>query len=372
MAKGMPMRILQVVNHMDYGGVEAVIMNYYRHIDRKKVQFDFAVSEDSLFPQREEIQSLGGTIYLLPKIVHLKKYLSALKKVIQKNQYQIVHCHMSSLNVIPLYAAYQGKAKVRICHNHTSAHKKEGIRAVLKYMLRPCCKWFATDYFACGTYAGQWMFGRNGVNHGGVYLMRNAVEVERFCFNADTREKIRQKLGLCGKFVVGHVGRFVTPKNHAFLIDIFREVYQKNTNARLLLAGEGELMEKTKEKVKKLGLWNVVIFYGNSEDTASLYQAMDVFCLPSLFEGFPVVLVEAQANGLPVVVSAQVSDEAKFLDSYDSLSLKETPSEWAGRILLGSCKEEQRKQAYQKVARAGYSIGDEAKRLLGFYQSQIM
>lgn len=367
MFSSMPIRVLQVVNHMDYGGVESVIMNYYRHIDRRKIQFDFAVSEDSLLPQKEEIRELGGKIFLLPKIIQLKKYLSALKKIIRENQYQIVHCNMSSLSVIPLYAAYQEKASIRICHNHTTTHKKEGIKVVMKCMLRPYCKWFATDYFACGEYAGQWLFGVHCLHKGGIYIMRNAVEIEKFRYHADTRNKIRKKLGLDGKFVVGHIGRFVTPKNHVFLVDIFHKVYLQNPDARLLLVGEGELLEKTQNKVKKLGLDKAVIFYGNSKDTASLYQVMDVFCLPSLFEGFPVVLVEAQTGGLPVIVSTQVPKETKLLDSYDSLTLKESPEVWAERILESYSKENQREQAYLKVIEAGYSIKEEAERLLEFY-----
>ncbi|MGN0292220.1 MAG: glycosyltransferase, partial [Lachnospiraceae bacterium] len=285
MGQEAPIRILQILNHMDYGGIEAVVMNYYRHIDRTKIQFDFAVSRDSVLPQRKEIKKLGGNIYLLPPISHVTGYHRVVKKLIQSHGYDIIHCHMNTLSVFPLFAAYRAGAKVRICHNHTTAHRGEGAKTILKYLLRPMNRWFATDYFACGEYAGKWMYGKKAMQTGRVYIMRNAIDVEKFRYNTITRISMRMKMELADKFVVGHIGRFMYQKNHEFLIDVFSEVHRRNEDAVLLLVGEGELEGHIKKKVKRLGLEKNVIFYGTSEDTSKLYQVMDVFCLPSFYEG---------------------------------------------------------------------------------------
>lgn len=365
-----PIRVLQILNHMDYGGIEAVVMNYYRHMDRNKVQFDFAVSKDSLLPQKEEIQKLGGNIYLLPPVSNIVQYICDLKQIIEKNHYKIVHCHMNSLSVFPLYAAYRAGAEVRICHNHTTAHHGEGKKTVAKYLLRPCCKWFATDYFACGEYAGRWMYGDRCFDDGKVYVMRNAIDIEKFRYNPITRIVIRQRLGLTDKFVVGHIGRFMYQKNHGFLIDVFNEIHQKNADAVLLLVGEGELEGQIREKVRRLGLEDYVIFYGTSEDTSKLYQAMDVFCLPSFYEGLPVVAVEAQCNGLPVIASDEITAEVGILESYEKISLQMPMNLWTEKI-LGVCLDENRRnRECLLVENAGFSIRTEAERLLQHYSKK--
>lgn len=362
-----PLRVLQVLNHMDYGGIEAVVMNYYRYIDRSRVQFDFAVSEESSLPQKEEIKKLGGTIYLLPKVSHILSYIGALKKIVKDNGYKIVHCHMNTLSVFPLYASYLAGAGVRICHNHTTAHHGEGKRAAAKYVLRPFCKWFATDYFACGEYAGRWMYGNQCFDAGKVYVMRNAIDVEKFRFNSEVRACVRKQLGLADKFVVGHIGRFMYQKNQNFLVDIFYEVYQKNRNAVLLLVGDGELEGQIREKVKQRKLEDAVIFYGNCRDTSRLYQAMDVFCLPSFYEGVPVVAIEAQANGLPVLISDRVSGEAKITGSCEMVPLEMSPGVWAGRLLKCMLYDVKRARGRILMERVGYSIKIEAKGLLEYY-----
>ena len=207
-----PIRILQVLNHMNYGGIEAIVLNYYRHMDRSRVQFDFAVSEDSGLPQREEIEGLGGKIYLLPKLSHPGRYLAALGQIIREHGYDTVHCHMNTLSVFPLLASCLAGARTRICHNHTTAHRSEGKRTLAKYLLRPFCKRFATDYFACGEYAGRWMYGDRCYEVGNVYVMKNAVDVERFRFDPDVRRQVRGQLGISDQFVVGHIGRFMYQK----------------------------------------------------------------------------------------------------------------------------------------------------------------
>lgn len=367
MKREQPRRVLQILNHMDYGGIEAVVMNYYRHMDRTKIQFDFAVCEDSMLPQKEEIQKLGGNIYLLPPISHLPRYIRSLKKLIKDHNYEIVHCHMNTLSVFPLYAARRAKAKVRICHNHTTAHKGEGAKTILKYLLRPLNKCFATDYFACGEYAGRWMYGNKCFEAGEVYVMPNAVETERFRYNMITRISMRMKMDVTDKFVVGHIGRFMYQKNHDFLVDIFKEVHRRRPNAVLLLIGEGELEPRIREKVKSLGLTEAVIFYGTSQDTSKLYQVMDVFCLPSFYEGLPVVAVEAQMNGLCVISSDHVTPEIALLENYRQISLKASASVWAKEILKADICEATRQDAWKQMKKSGFSMEEEAGKLTAWY-----
>ena len=311
-------RIAQILNRMDSGGIEAVVMNYYRHMDRSQVQFDFYLAEDSSFPQREELERLGAGIYLIPPYSKPFAYHNALYKAFKEKKYRIVHAHLSTMSVFPLFAAWRAEVPVRICHNHTTAHWGEGMKTLLKYILRPFNKIFATDYFACGETAGRWMYGNRCFDAGKVTVMPNAIDTEKFAFDPEARVRLREELGIPqDAFVVGHVGRFMYQKNHSFLVDVFAELLKERPDARLLLIGEGELMGQIQEKVRGLGINESVIFTGARMDVNKLYSVMDVFCLPSFYEGMPVVAWEAQANGLPCVFSSEVSKEsAKSLNCF--------------------------------------------------------
>jgi glycosyltransferase EpsF len=219
---------------------------------------------------------------------------------------------------------------VRICHNHTTAHWGEGVKTLLKYILRPFNKVFATDYFACGETAGRWMYGDRCFDRGEVTVMPNAIDTEQFAFDPAARAALREELGIPqDAFVVGHVGRFMYQKNHRFLVDIFAEVLKKKPEAVLLLVGEGELMESIREKVKARGISSSVVFTGARREVNKLYSVMDVFCLPSFYEGMPVVAWEAQANGLPCVFSNKISQEA----GNNFLSLSQGIEKWEEALL---------------------------------------
>ena len=329
-----PIRVAQVLNRMDSGGVESVVMSYYRHIDRSIVQFDFYIAEDSSFPQREELEGLGAGVTLIPPYSRPFAYHNALYKAFKEKRYRIVHAHLSTMSVFPLFAAWRAGIPVRICHNHTTAYWGEGPKTLLKYILRPFNKIFATDYFACGETAGRWMYGDRCFDSGRVTVMPNAIDTEKFVFDPEARVALRKELGIPqDAFVVGHVGRFMYQKNHSFLIDIFAELQKEKPGARLLLIGEGELMEPIQKKVQRLGLEKSVIFAGTRSDVNKLYSVMDVFCLPSFYEGMPVVSWEAQANGLPCVFSDRVSKEAKKSKQYQSLPLDFAIKHWVEKIL---------------------------------------
>ena len=306
-----PIIVAQVMGKWVGGGVESVIMNYYRHLDHSKVQFDFICDEDSTRIPYDEIKKLGGRVFLIPKYQNLPKYLKALGKLLKENQYRIVHSNINTLSVFPLYAAKKAGVPVRISHSHSTSNPKEWKRNLIKNILRPFSKRYATDFFACSEVAGRYLFGNKAFNQGEVKIIHNAIDVDKFKFDEVARKKLRQEFGIKDSTVViGHVGRFVQQKNHTFLVDVFKEYHEKNPDSKLLLVGSGPLEDEIKKKVEKLGLKDSVLFLGQRDDINKLYSVMDVFYLPSLYEGLPVVGVEAQAAGLPTIFSNGISSEA--------------------------------------------------------------
>lgn len=362
-----PIHIAQVVGKMLNGGVEAVVMNYYRHIDRSKVQFDFIVDEDSTYIPRREIESLGGRIFIIPPYQKINKYIPALIKLFKENNYKIVHSHINTLSVFPLYAAKKAGVPIRIAHNHSTAAPGEWKKNILKYTLRPFAKVYATHYAACSRYAGEWLFGKKSMERGEVTVFNNAIDLDKFKYDENVRNEVRKELGLEGKFVIGHVGRFCYQKNQEFLVDVFEEVYKQNSNAVLMLVGDGTDRKKIEEKVRKLR--GEVILLGNRTDVYRLYWAMDVFVLPSRYEGLGIVVIEAQTAGLPCVVSDAVPSEAKILEGTEMLNL-EKPKEWAEQIL--ERERVPKKDTTEAIQRAGFDIACEKERLQQFYESIII
>lgn len=336
-----PIRIAQVLNRMDSGGIEAVVMNYYRHIDHEQIQFDFYFAEGSTFPQREELERLGAGIYRVPAYSRPLAYHKALYSAFREHGYKLVHAHLSTMSVFALFAAWRAGVPVRICHNHSTAHWGEGKKTLLKYLLRPFNKLFATDWFACGEKAGRWMYGDRAFEMSKVHVMPNAIETEKFAFDPVARVQLRQELGIPQEaFVIGHVGRFTYAKNHEFLLRVFNLIKQQRPNAKLLLVGEGELEQQVKNQVKQLGLESAVIFTGAREDVAKLYSTMDVFCLPSRYEGFAIVALEAQANGLACFFSDRITNEVILRPNSGNLQEKNVcqlplaePERWCEAML---------------------------------------
>ena len=311
--KSEPIVVAQIMGKWVGGGVESVIMNYYRHIDRSKIQFDFICDEDSTNIPYDEIEKLGGKVILCPPYQKLPKYLKFLKQLFREKKYRIVHSNINTLSVFPLYAAKKAGVPVRIAHSHSTSNPREWKKNLMKNALRPFSKVWATEYFACSELAGRYLFGDKTFESGKVKIIRNAIDVEKFEFDPEARKKLRKQIGIADSdFVIGHIGRFVEQKNHRFLIDVFAEVKKKKKNAKLVLVGQGPLREEIEEKVKNLGLEKDVFFLGQRRDTNKLYSVFDVFCLPSLYEGLPVVGVEAQANGVPCVFSDRITKETIY------------------------------------------------------------
>ena len=358
-----PIRIAQIIGKWVGGGVEAVVMNYYRHIDKGKIQFDFICDDDSTNIPYEEIEKLGGKVILIPPYQKVFKYHRELKRVLKENNYKIVHSHINTLSVFSLWAAKSAKVPVRIAHSHSTTNKKEKKKNLLKQVLRPFAKMFATDYMCCSELAGRWLFGDKEYDKGNVYLLNNAIDLDKFKYDEKIRKEKRKELNIDDNtLVIGHIGRFVVQKNHTFLIDIFNELHKKENNSILLLAGQGPLMDEIKNKVKGLKLEDCVKFLGQRNDANELYQAFDVFLLPSLYEGLPVVGVEAQASGNLCYLSDDMTKETKVLDSTVFMSLSNTPEEWASNILK-DIKKYKKHDTKKEVSNYGFNIEKEANKL---------
>lgn len=359
------MRIAHIVGKMMNGGVEAVVMNYYRHIDRNKVQFDFIVDEDSKYIPREEIESLGGRIYIVPPYQKLNKYIPALIKVFKENKYIIVHSHINTLSVFPLYAAKKAGVPIRIAHSHSTAAPGEWKKNILKYCLRPFAKVYATHYVACSKYAGEWLFGKKVIEHGKVTIFNNAIDLDKFKYDENIRNQVRKELGLDGKFVIGHVGRFCYQKNQGFLIEVLKALNNQKPDAVLMLVGDGPDKEKIEGRVSQLELTGQVLFLGNRNDVNRLYQAMDLFILPSRYEGLPVVSIEAQANGLTCILSDKITKEARITDSVVFLSLEVGYKEWA------KCVIKQEGNIHKITDISNFNIRIQASKMQEYYKNVL-
>lgn len=355
-------RVLQVVTYMGRGGLETMLMNYYRNMDRDKVQFDFLVHRQERADYDDEIEALGGRIFRLPRLVPWSRhYIQELNRFFDKHpEYQIVHVHQDCLSSVILKAAQQHGVPVRIAHSH-NANQDRNLKYPIKLWYRRSIPRYATNLFACGSQAGEWMF------QGQHYtVIQNAIDPTVYTFSKEKREKVRAQLGLTDELVVGHVGRFFNQKNHMFLLEVFFEITKREPNAKLMLVGDGDDFQRVQEKARELKIQNNVMFLGVRSDVADLMQAMDVFVFPSLYEGLPVTMVEAQAAGLPCVISDGVSPECILTnDLVGVLSLSDGAGIWANTVIAQAGKV--RKDCSGEVAAHGFDIRKEVEKLQNFY-----
>lgn len=327
-------RILQCVDSMDAGGIQSFIMNVYRNIDRDIIQFDFLIHKRSIGFFEKEIEQMGGKIYIIPsRHDGIFKNRKALDEFFQQHsEYKAVHLHESSLSYIePLRFAKKYGIGIRIMHSHNTHIPGSKIHYILhKYNLLNINK-YATNKLACGQLAGEWMFGKKENNSFNVIY--NGININMFNYDKKLRMDTRKQLGIDYEIVIGHIGRFMKVKNHEFLIKIFCEILRYKPNSKLVLVGDGELLDDLKKLTKYLNIDDSVIFLGVRSDIPNLLQAMDVMVMPSFFEGFPVTAIEAQASGLPIVMSDTITDEAVIKQNTMMISLEESPEVWALSIL---------------------------------------
>lgn len=363
----LPIRILQVVTIMNRGGLETMLMNYYRKMDRSIVQFDFMVNRMERGDYDDEIEKLGGKIYRMPAIRpgNYRKYFRLLDEFFEQYpEYKVVHSHINENSSFVLRAAKKAGVPCRIAHSHLA-----GLPIDYKYPFRVYARLRlnknANHFFACSKEAGKWLFGNEVVDNNKLIVFKNAIDCNEFRCNKTIREKVRKELKLENKFVIGHVGRFNTQKNHRFLIDIFQEIYKKNNNAVLLLVGEGTLMNEIKNKVKELKLSDAVMFLGLRTDVSDMMQAMDLFLFPSHYEGLGVVLIEAQASGVKCFTSTGTPREADVTNLVEFLSLKMSAKTWANEILNSDIT---RNLEIHSIFDKGYDVQRNLEWLIDFYK----
>ena len=361
-------RVLHSVSNMARAGIETFLMNYYREMDRDQIQFDFLANKPAPGEYDQEIRSMGGRVFISPGLnpLNFPRYERFMSDLLRREpDIRIVHSHNGALGYYALRSARDAGARVRVAHAHSTRIPWDA-----KYPLKLLCKQLlpgvATHYWGCGRDAGIFYFGKKRWRESG-FLLRNAIDLGRFRFRQETRSRLRQSCHLEGHFVVGHVGRFNQQKNHSRLIDIFAAMAQADPEVRLVLIGVGEKEQSSKEKVRALGLQEKVLFLGQMSNVNEWYQAMDCFVLPSLYEGLPVVGIEAQAAGLPCFFSDRVTDEVLLSPAACRISLREENGEWARRILSVRKERGDRSRGAEMLRQAGYDIHAEGRKLQDLY-----
>ena len=358
-------RILHVLASLDRGGAESMLMNIYRRIDRTSVQFDFVVNErPQQYAYEAEIGALGGRVFRMPKassrqcIAYGRQWHQLLA---EHPEWQVIHGHHTSPGVVYFSQAHI-MGRQTIAHSHT-AGADSSIKGLAKRFSRYPLRYQADHLFACSRAAAKWMFGRQAYR---AHIVKNAIDIGLYSFSSDRRLQVRTKLGVHAKLVVGHVGNFLPPKNHEFVLAVFAEILKRRHDSVLLLVGDGPLRRRLARSAIALGVASNVIFAGSRTDVPDLMQAMDLFLFPSQYEGLGMALVEAQASGLPCVVSNTIPEEATVTDLVTAMSLSTAPSKWA-TAALDSYQRCHRRNRDSELSAAGYDDRRVAAWLSTFY-----
>jgi glycosyltransferase involved in cell wall biosynthesis len=349
-------RVLHCFGTLNRGGIQSFVMNIYRKIDRTKVQFDFLlVNSNAKGDFYEEVVSLGGrAYYICPRNKSITKNKKELEDFFAAHkEYDTLHYHMSSCSYsLPIDMANKYGYKKIIMHAHSSKQTGRFYHTFFHKLHQPDCLRKATHYLACSDKAAQWLYGTSAQK---AVRANNGIETADYVFNQNTREMVRKEWGVNqNEIIVGHVGRFVQPKNHLFLVQIFSEYLKLNPHSKLVLVGDGELFDKCKNKIEELKIEQSVVLLGKRSDVPDVLQGFDLFLMPSYFEGFPVTMMEAQAADLPCVVSSNITREAKVLDAVEYLDLDLGASEWAKHIEGMLEIEHVRKDTSREIIAAGY------------------
>lgn len=364
-------RIAIVAGKVQSGGKKNLIMEYYRHIDRSKVQFDFICDSDSEAIPDEEIQSLGGRVFRITPYEKIFKNMHDIYELCKENQYPVIHAYNSTMNVFAMRAAKRAGVPVRISESLSMGNKLEK-KNIIKQLLRPFSKSYATHYMACGVDCGIWQFGKKLYNEGKIAIFKTVIDTGFNSFDVEIRNKTRNELGLSDKIVIGHIGRFVPQKNSVRLIEIFAAVVKEEPKAVLLLIGAGKLLEPMQNKAEELGVQKNIMYLGRREDIQQFYNAMDLFLLPSLYEGLPVVGLEAESCGLPMFFSTEVTREANACELGHFVDLKDSNEKWADEILEAiHANMPVRRSHATEVAEKGFDSKSEAIRMQNFYFNAI-
>ncbi len=352
-------RVLQInAGSRNFGGVSAMLLNIYRNINKDIIEFDFLTPNKTTYSEYiDEIINIGGNVYefninnstLFGKV----KLCRRLKKFLLENKYDIIHINSGILlfNMIVAYTSKKYSNSKIIVHSH-NAGRRSFIKKIFSYPIKKILEHKSDMLLSCSNLASRYMYTKKGMKR--VKIIKNGINTNKFSYNEQIRDKKRKELKLENKLVIGNVGRFTSQKNHTFMINVFEELKKKCNAAVLVLIGQGELENNIKRLVSEKNLEDSVLFLGQRKDVNDMYQAMDVFFLPSLYEGFGIVNIEAQSSGLICVVSDSIPDEANVTGSTIRISLKEPISVWVNSLLEASKNE--RVNMSDKVKVSGYDI----------------
>ena len=362
-------RVLVIVNAVfGYDGISNVATNYYRYQDKSRIAMDLLTINPVNEKLAQEFQRNGNRLYTLEgRNRNPLRYLIRLRSIIKENSYNIVHVHGNSATMsIELFAAKLANCPVRIAHSHNTRCD----HPILNAMLMPLFSRCYTHCCACSPEAGRFLFGNRS-----CHIVNNGVCFQKYCFNPEIRNRLRKKYGVEDQFVLGHIGRFAPQKNHSFLLHVFASVLRKTPNSVLLLVGEGELLPEIRKQACEMGIEKRVIFYGTTDKINEVVQMMDSFVFPSINEGLGIVAIEAQAAGVPCVVSTEVPVKVKVLDEVVFLPLEAGYDHWADAILLSRVSEQQRIASatvvQQKMIEAHFDISDNCREMAEYY-SEIL
>lgn len=358
--------IVHIIGHIQGGGVEHIVAQYLNELIPSEKYKYAVIAYDDPDTQYQQLIRKGLLFYKIPSFKHWKKYDTELSAILKELSCDIVHCHLGSLACFPLFVAKKSKVPIRIVHNHSSGTIHEPARTFCKYLLKPFAIKFATHYCACSLYAAHWFFGKEKANS--VKVIYNCINVDKFRHDLEARTYWRNHYGFAQSFVFGFVGRLGKQKNPSFLISFLKEAKKVIPNAKLMIVGDGPLNNRLQAMVKDFDLMEDVKFLGNRDDVCALYQAMDVFLLPSLYEGLPIVGVEAQTAGLPCIFSDKITEEIILTDAAVRLPIKNSVAKW-----IDYCRNHyihmDRCENATKIRTLGFDIKHEGKRLEEYYSN---
>ena len=362
-------RIAVIMGKMHSGGKKNLVMEYYRNIDKSKIQFDFFCDSDSNAIPQEEIEGLGGKVYRIAPYQNIVKNMGEMRSIFKKNNYQIVHSYNGTMNLFSMFVGWQCGIPIRISESISMAHSADK-KTILKNMLKPFSKMFATHFAANGEACGRWQFGDKAFDGGKVQIFKSVINTNYNKYDEKLRNATRKEYGIEDKIVIGHIGRLTEQKNTLFIIDIFNEIAKKEPMAVLLIIGDGNLKDAMFVQIEKYGIKDRVLYLGRREDISQFYNAMDSFLLPSLYEGVPIVGVEAECCGLPMFFSSEISKESSACDDLGFfIGLDKTAAQWAEVVLKETKKNiKTRTDHSKKVRLAGFDSVKESEKLLKYYE----
>lgn len=362
-----PIRVLQVIGSLEIGGAQAMIINLQKSIDNNRVQFDYVIDRAEFTALAPIVEKMGSKVFVLPTFKGTN--ISEIRRAwdlffLEHNEYKILHTHIRTYAALFIPVAQKHGVKC-IVHSHSTSNGK-GLKGAVKDLMQLPLRYQADYCFACSEIAGKWLFGKNIVYKSNYKVVPNAIDINLYKYNAEIDNKIRKQLGIQDRMTFIHVGRLHPSKNHLFLLNVFNEILKRISNACLILVGDGELRQSIEDYIAFLGIKDKVLLLGNRNDVPELLQAANMFLFPSIWEGLPVSVVEAQATGIPCIISNKVTNEVFISKLAKKVSIDNGIEPWVDAIMHSISKE--KIDVSNQISEAGFDIRDGAEMLTCFYE----